>query len=50
MKTQLESIQEAYISIISEGKEPKFKVGDKVEFKATKDNGQLTITDIKIAK
>ena len=30
MKTQLELIQEAYTGIITEGKEPKFKVGDKV--------------------
>lgn len=30
MKTQLELIQEAYTGILLEGKEPKFKVGDKV--------------------
>ena len=28
----------------------KIKVGDKVEFKAIKDNGLLTVTDINIAK
>lgn len=29
-KTQLDSIQEAYMGVITEGKEAKFKVGDKV--------------------
>jgi hypothetical protein len=29
-KTQLDSIQEAYMGVITEGKETKFKVGDKV--------------------
>lgn len=45
MKTILESIQDAYIDIISEGVKPKFKTGDKVGIGTYTGDGQYVPYD-----